>query len=363
MSLARERLLALRAAILQLPRRLPQLVARTLHPNPALISWCKGVSAAGHRPVVLCRIERLGDIVASTPVAGYLKHILGPDIRIAWVCAAEYIDLLKDNPDIDAVFAEPCLTTWMMVRRRLPPHTLVVELFLDSDRCCWTGLRVKQHRSGWTIHNYLYDGNSLLTAYSGASGHPVPDFPPQLPQFARRRSLRPALDDSRRPRVAVHFSSNDPARCWPAERALEFCAAAQAIGCDLVELGNERLMAQQPSIVTCLTTGSGVLAHLVALAEADYFVGVESGFAHCANAMKIPSVILVGPFRDFPSYFTFSGPHARGPLWRCLRSKGPLTTLAPLDVCAALRTLLYDTRPAQSNVGQDSGPNNGTLPQ
>jgi heptosyltransferase III len=340
MSLALERMAALGNAARHLPRRLPQLIGRLARPNPELMAWCESVCAADRLPVVLCRIERLGDIVAATPVAGHLRRTLGPNARIAWVCAAEYIGLLQDNPDIGAVFVEPCLTTWLMVRRRLAPQTLVVELFLDSDRCCWTGLRVKQKKSGWSIHNYYCNGNSLLAAYSGAAGYAVPDLAPQLPHFARLREMRTTLSGTNRPRIAIHFSSRDSARSWPAENVQAFCAAALAAGYELVELGNERLMAMQPAPLACLPPGSEIADHVSALATADCFVGVDSGFAHCANALGIPSLILLASFRCFTGYFPFSGPHARGPLWRCLRKEGTLAQLTPSEVIMALANLL-----------------------
>ncbi len=343
MSLARERLVAVRDALLGLPRSLWQLGLRALHPDPALGAWCKDRLAAGQLPVVLCRIERLGDIVATTAVAGHLRRTLGPKARIAWVCAAPYVPLLRGDPAIDAVFVEPCLTSWMLQRRRLPRQTLAVELFLDSDRCCWTGLRVKQHESGWTIHNYYRNGNSLLAAYSGAAGYPLPDLPPSLPGFARMRELRTCARDASRPRVAVHFTSRDGARRWPVPNARRFCENALAAGCVLVELGNDAVLASEMNGIECLPRESDISDHLRALANCDCFVGVDSGFAHCANALELPSLILLGKFRDFPGYSPFSGPHARGSLWRMLRSGGPLALLSPDAVSEALAELLKAT--------------------
>jgi heptosyltransferase-3 len=343
MSLARERLVAVRDALLRLPRSIWQLGLRALHPDPALGAWCEERLAAGQLPVVLCRIERLGDIVATTAVAGHLRRTLGPNARIAWVCAAPYLPLLRGDPAIDEVFVEPCLTSWMLQRRRLPPQTLAVELFLDSDRCCWTGLRVKQHESGWTIHNYYRHGTSLLAAYSGAAGYPMPDLPPSLPSFARMRETRSRGPGAGGPRVAVHFASRDAARRWPAASARRFCENALAAGCILVELGDDAILASQIDSVENLPHESDISDHLHALAACDCFVGVDSGFAHCANALEIPSVILLGEFRDFRDYCPFSGPHARGPLWRILRSGGPLELLSSDAVSEALAELLKAT--------------------
>lgn len=353
MSLARERVAALGDALLRLPSHLWQLGVRALRPDPALALWCAGRLAAGQLPVVLCRIERLGDIVATTAVAGHLRITLGPRARIAWVCAAEYAALLQGDPAIDAVFVEPCLTSWLMQRRRLPPQALAVELFLDSDRCCWTGLRVKQSRSGLTIHNYYSQGQSLLAAYSGAAGHPVPDLPPSLPRFARMRASRVRPGIRARPKVAVHFSSRDAMRSWPTQNARRFCENALASGCDLVELGADTLLGSAVQGIECLPADSDISCHLRALAGCDCFVGVDSGFAHCANALEIPSVILLGKFRNFAGYFPFSGPHARGSSWRILRSVGPPALIAADQVSAAMRQLLEaGASPSDRAAGQ-----------
>ena len=342
MSLARERLGALSNALLGLPRNLPRLAARFLHPDLALRDWCRDRLAAGELPVAICRIERLGDIVATTAVASHLRRSLGPGVRIAWVCAAEYVPVLEGNPDIDAIFVEPCLTSWMMLRRHLPRDALVVELFLDSDRCGWTGLRVKQNISGWSIHNYYNNRNSLLAAYSGASGHPVPDIAPSLPRFASVREALPRAGSGARPLVAMHFTSRDPARSWPARNARLFCEAALAVGFDLIELGEESAASSPLETVQRPPSNGDVSDHLAALARADCFVGVDSGFAHAANALGVPALILLGEFRNFPDYFPFSGPHARSASWSILRSNGPLDRLKPDHVCASLLRLLTD---------------------
>jgi ADP-heptose:LPS heptosyltransferase len=36
--------------------------------------------------------------------------------------------------------------------------------------------------------------------------------------------------------------------------------------------------------------------------HAVLFIGVDSGFAHVANALAIPSVLLLGRYRNFDSY-------------------------------------------------------------
>ena len=348
MSLARERLAALSNAVLQVPHNLPRLARHLLRPDIMLSNWCNAVLAAGQIPFVICRIERLGDIVATTSVASHLRDQFGQSARIAWVCADEYASVLRGNPDIDAIFVEPCLTAWMLQRRRLSPSTRIVELFLDSDRCSWTGMRVKLHKSGWTTHNYYLRGQSLLAAYSSAAGYPVPDLSPVLPHISLLRDQRQRPPDALK-RIAVHFTSRDPARSWPMESALRFCKAALSAGYQLIELGNEALVASQLHDVESPNNDDDISSHLVALARVDCFVGVDSGFAHCANALRIPAVILLGNFRNFPGYCPFSGPHARGKLWQILRSASTLATLAPDDVINALHHMLENARLADQH--------------
>jgi hypothetical protein len=89
MSLFRERLSVLANALLGLKRNLPRLAVRLFRPDSRLRDWCRYRLAADERPVAICRIERLGAIIATTRVASYLRSTLGPRVRIAWVCAAE----------------------------------------------------------------------------------------------------------------------------------------------------------------------------------------------------------------------------------------------------------------------------------
>ena len=324
MGLARERLDALVSAAIHAPARLPYLCKSLARGNPALREWCRRTLDQGFQPVVICRLERLGDVVACTPVARHLKVKLGAKTRIAWVCASDYAFLLHGNPDIDEVFIEPCLTTWWVARSRLPPAIIVVELFLDTDRCCWTGLRMKQRSSGITTHNYYGERRSLLSAYSGAAGYPTPDDLPRLTVFEQERFE--ALDSrpKKEKRLAVHFFSRNKERSWNAESAACFCRTAAAHGWKIVELGKEQVVASRLAQVRSPPPAGGLNGQLSALARADLFVGVDSGFAHCANALRIPALVLLGQFRSFPDYFPYSGNHAHSDSWRCLRSGGSM---------------------------------------
>jgi heptosyltransferase-3 len=54
--------------------------------------------------------------------------------------------------------------------------------------------------------------------------------------------------------------------------------------------------------------GRGSLkAYAALIANAALFVGVDSGFAHVANALRVRGVIILGAYRKFPNYFPYSG--------------------------------------------------------
>ena len=46
--------------------------------------------------------------------------------------------------------------------------------------------------------------------------------------------------------------------------------------------------------------------------RAQIFIGIDSGPAHMANAMKVKSIILLGKYREITNYMPFSGNFANG---------------------------------------------------
>lgn len=299
-----ERIDVLARAIKHLPVRTIALAERALRGNLPLETWLAGMHGAGRKVTIIVMIDRLGDLIACSPIAQQLKE-RSPSTAIAWVCSRRFSDVFLGNPYLDAVFHEESLTGWLLTKRRVRQEVDTVELFLDSQRCCWTGIKLPNRHSGINHGNYLDSGRNLLLAYAQAAGltdirNVEPELyaqtPPPLPPVLRGKPL-----------LAIHFDSEDPDRRVSRQSAVAFVAHAIARGWAVVELGMRPVAAQHIAEVHFPGTACRLAEHLTIMKQADHFVGVDSAFLHVANAYRIPATLLLGKFRHFPAFETFSG--------------------------------------------------------
>ncbi len=301
----RERSRVVLDALREFPHRLTVLAGRLASGNAAMETWLSRMHEAGRKPVFIVMIERMGDLVACSPIARQLKQ-RDPSTPIAWVCSSKYSDVFIGNPYVDVVFHEESLAGWLLSKRRLSDPLTVHELFLDGQRCCWTGIHLPGRKSGVSQQNYLDTDTNLLLSYARAAGLvEIQDIEPDLYLPGPRPRLPESFQD--RPLMVVHFDSEDPDRRLSRDAAGRLVNRAAEKGWAIVELGLRPIASRVDERVYFPGTSLRMADHILLLKSASYFCGVDSAFLHCANAYRIPSTLLLGKFRHFTSYQTFSG--------------------------------------------------------
>jgi len=301
----RERLDVLLAAFGHLPYRLAVLAGRLVAGNPQLERWLSATRAAQRKPVIIVMIERLGDLIACSSIPRQLAEH-DPSIAIAWVCSRRFSAVFLNNPYVDAVFDEESLAGWLLTKRRLSGSYDCRELFLDSQRCCWTGIRLPGRCSGVNHQNYLLTGANLLLSYSRAAGlSNICNVEPDLYVSSPAAPLPAELAD--RPLMAVHFYSEDPDRRISPDAAARFVNRAVARGWGVVEMGIRPIVPAGIAHVHFPGASLPLGGQLALMRQVAHFVGVDSAFLHVANAFRIPATLLLGKFRHFEAFETFGG--------------------------------------------------------
>ncbi|HPT15659.1 MAG TPA: glycosyltransferase family 9 protein [Kiritimatiellia bacterium] len=143
---------------------------------------------------------------------------------------------------------------------------------------------------------FLLEPLQALAIYE-TNGTPALDFPAAL--RARGRARLQALGLRGRPMV-VHPGSGSPTKNWPAERFIEILRRLRAAGRETVAVLGEADVAEAAVLARELpelpVLAGLTLTELAAtLAECGAFLGNDSGIAHLAAAVGLPTTAIFGP--------------------------------------------------------------------
>ena len=280
--------------------------------------------------------ERMGDVIAAEPIARRLRETT--DDYLVWVIGKAFADLVRFNPNLDDRLEITSYSEWMALDA-LFPGVVKTRLYVDRIHCSWFGgpdLR-NPNPFGIDMESYYRHGTLLEVFSLLGLGERLDERPKVWPDpdfgvggWIRDAGLAYGF-------VALHpGGSTHAGRLWPKER---FDALAKRLwverGLICVELGLDAVLEEQPWIRRL--GGGWPLSHQAALlARAHGFAGGDSGFAHMANALSLPSAILLMPYRDFGQIEPFSGPWKRGEGVALLRAETSLDEIGVDAVFAAL---------------------------
>jgi ADP-heptose:LPS heptosyltransferase len=250
--------------------------------------------------IFISLIQHMGDIVACEPAARLVKR-LHNGASVTWVVGRQYSELVRYNPYVDSTVEVACLGEWISIKQHLtdPVYDLNVNYGVCSN-CC--GLRLIKTGLGSEVNcaNW-FDYGPLLPAFlRGAGLPPVSDAPVF---WKKQAGLSVSTDLLGKPYVVIQISSNETDKNWDLLKWQQFCDWLRSLGYVVVEVG---------LVSSCLTsvkyfdnTNLQDIANLIDGATA--FVGVDSGFAHMANALRKRSVLIFGKYRAWDHRFPYTG--------------------------------------------------------
>ncbi len=279
--------------------------------------------------VGILRLRSLGDCVLSTPALEILKRCR-PDLRLAVMVEDRFRAIFEGNPDLDEI-----LPPGLGALRRWRPR-LCLNLH-GGGRSAWmTALSGARYRAGFGHfrHQLVYNvripraqeilgvDRKVHTAEHLASavfylGAPVCDVP------RAKVVVTQPLPAGRSSVVVIHPFATTPAKTWHAAGFLAVAEHLKQSGLDPIFIGAG---ADDISPFRAFRTVSGATLSGIKLliAVAALFVGNDSGPAHMAAALGVPSVVIFGD----------SDPAIRGP-WRTASE----VVIAPSGVAPVLEAL------------------------
>jgi len=247
--------------------------------------------------------EHFGDIIASEPILPALLQKY-PGAKIFWIIKPSFKAVLEHHPLIHQVIEEKNLLTSIFLNRYNPFH-LFYNLHLNQLRKdVFYHLELVNKSASQlslTIDNY-YHSNNLLGVFSQLADLGKITGYPQI--YLNKTPLQLPYEDY----WVINHQSNDVEREWPKENWKQIIERAiTEWGINIIEIGiNSRMNFSHPKFYSLV--GSTTLEESMKIIQkASFFLGVDTGPTHCANAFKIPALVLCGDFKNFRNYKSYSG--------------------------------------------------------
>ena len=260
----------------------------------------------GRKLVLISLYEHIGDIIACEPVIKYVKQTTR-NAHIVWGININYAELLEEHPNVDYLLRFNSFSEWIFlskILKRWPWITSTIDLHIDERRCAKYGFKLKKVST--TNHHQNFTTKSLLQAFSSNAGLPELNA---APVFYLNKQKQPALPPH--PFIVVHTQSNNPVKDWQPAKWDALCLHLGKMGYHVVEVGVNRLVTNGGSVYIDYT-GKRSLQEIANLIKSStYFIGVDSGFAHMANALGNDGLVLIGHYNTgkftFKNYNPFTG--------------------------------------------------------
>lgn len=279
--------------------------------------------------------EHLGDIVAAEPIIDALTHKF-PNAKITWIIKPAFRALLENHPKIEWLIDEPSVLFSMYVTKN-HPFDVFYNLHMNDLRsdAFFPGRFLENPKAlelGLTKANYLHHFNLLEVVSQLADLGKLSGYPHiYLEKGAKNTHVT-------KPYWVIHRKSNAQMRDWQDSlwcQLLDQIIAENDV--HVIEIGVIEPLPYQSPHFQSLVGKTSLSETLQIIRDAEYFIGVESGPAHIANAFRIPALILCGRFVNFDRYNVYSGAYQQDGIAQIVfNSKGTASELTFEDVYAQL---------------------------
>lgn len=247
--------------------------------------------------------EHFGDIIASEPILPSLLQKY-PGAKIFWIIKPSFKAVMEHHPLVHQIIEEKNLLTSILLSRHNPFH-FFYNLHLNQlrkDEFFQIPLENKKaYEINLTIDNY-YSNNNLLGVFSQLADLGKISGYPQI--YLDQKPLELPFKEY----WVINHQSNDVEREWPKENWVPIIERAiKEWGVNIIEIGiNSRMKFTHPNFQS-LVGQTTLEESMKIIQKASFFLGVDTGPTHCANAFKIPALVLCGDFKNFRNYKSYSG--------------------------------------------------------
>jgi len=287
------------------------------------------------KKILVIKIRGLGDAVLATPVFKNLKALM-PNVSISVLTFNFCKPLFENNPNIDELYGlseKPKALELKQIAADLSAHNFDLIINLHSRNL--SSRLTKNIKARWRINRSYFIREKLSDVMIGSDHEfdkssierdldcirsiglkPIKKQPElyvtdEESEWANEYLVESGLDREKKI-IMIHPAVTQPYRHWGMDRFIELSKK-------LIRDGEYQVMGifskmEQPIAKNLLEKVEGVFVYVGALRQsmaliqqADLMIDNDSGPAHVAQALKVPTLVLVGPdyknsYRDSQVY-------------------------------------------------------------
>ncbi len=331
-------------------RSFSEIIAKVLHLLRCIFRfsyhyiWLKMYKVIRRKKIIgIFLVESLGDIVACEPISRYARTKY-PNEFIVWCVRKEYRELIESNPNINKMLVIFCFTESKALQLS-GIFDVVIDLQLLGTVCrrCRLYFSKREGNNQIDFKNYYNRGN-LLGSFCQSGDLPVLNEPPKvyIPQRCTESVTQMGL---LKDFVTIHCNSNDLLRDWQDVKWKEFIDIILSVyPVSVVEIGlsSSLNIANNPKYKN-LCGKLTILETAEVIRQSRFFIGVDSGPAHLANAVDTYGIILKGEFAGFKNYMPYSGRYQDGSNIEIINEDGPTSNISVKRVVDAVKRAMVKT--------------------
>jgi heptosyltransferase-3 len=254
---------------------------------------------------IIVLTEHMGDVVACEPVSRILRESF-PDYFIVWCVNNKYKEIVQYNNNLNDVLKVSCLCEWTYLKKIVKRFSIIYDLHFHERVCSKHFIKHQNpNNSGVNAFNYYHYGNLLQSLSKIAGIKSIPDITPRF-YFPSENSK---TIQQRNDYIAIHAESNEIDRNWDAKKWSILCENILNSYPDysIIEIGLEQVIKVSSNRYASMCNKLNLFENAAIIRGSILFIGIDSGFAHFANALNKKSIILLGAYRDFKIYTPYSG--------------------------------------------------------
>jgi heptosyltransferase-3 len=277
-----------------------------------------------HRPLIaIVRTEHFGDIVAAEPIARQVRALY-PNGYIVWVVKPIFRELVENHPEINETWPQSSV-----LRRIILCESGIFDRVYNLEfwQSNYDIIANRKHENliaaqkDITIFNYFGKGN-LLHIFQIVGDLPIQDTTP--PRIYITDAIKTKINklNLHKNLIVVHCNSNFDAKDWTVENWEQLISWLIEQGFWVVEIGLKSKNNINHPKYQNLCGQYTILETAEIISKARYFVGIDSGPAHLANAVGVYGFLLIGRLNNFEGQMPYSGNYQNGTNATIIRQTG-----------------------------------------